>query len=149
MRAQSQHYRLHLVNLSFRTFFDLVIRARNLSKDILLPSRSSNNSHSMNSSQNHVATFVEGYEQECDSCYGRKRRGELANEPPSFPCSMKEVITIVKMWIEDGSLIFPKLATPPTSEDKAKENYWLYHHVVKHPNKSYCALCKIFHQTIC
>jgi len=129
IHGMTRDYRLHLINHSFCTFSELLVVARNLGKDFRPPPRS----HRVESRRPvprryPTAAMAEGRRDgRYDNNNYNKRKRDETRAPPHFPCSMREVGAIVKRWVEDGVIKLRDPPTPPTQEEKAKDNFCIYH----------------------
>ena len=142
-------YRVHLINHSFKTFSDLLVAARNLAKDVRPVPKTYRDVRPSGARRYPTASVAEERkDRRSDRNDTNKRRREDANPPAPFPCSMREVLAILKNWVKDGILVPRPPITPPTEADKSKYNYCAYHQFVKHPTKDCWALRNIFHHKI-
>ena len=76
------------------------------------------------------------------------REGEKKTPLPPFPCSMKEVLAVLRRWLKDRVVVPQPPVREPTETNKDQSNYCAYHQFVKHTTKDSWAFQSIFHYKI-
>ena len=133
-------YRIHLINLSLPAFSDLMVAARNLAKDIRISPRSHREPRFSGPSRRYPTAAVTEERKDREKERNDKRRRDEDDASAPFPCSMGEVLAVLRRWLRDG-VVTPRPPTrAPTEADKGRNNYCAYHQFVKHATKDCWAL---------
>ena len=82
---------------------------------------------------------------------GKKRKrpdGKVFEEPPTIPCTAKELNHVLDKWIGDGVVRPFTVSRPPTEEERKNPLFCRIHNYVKHSTKDCWTLRRLFHQKL-
>lgn len=123
-----REYRVHLVNLNFQTFSQLIEAAINLKSTIKgSPWKTGRSS----SSQVSAASASSNRKSQGEGSRSSKKRKQY-DDPPPYPCTIEEVKALVKEWVADGEITLPEVETLPPKKNREGPNYCVYHRTTKH-----------------
>ncbi|GFS28708.1 hypothetical protein Acr_00g0003440 [Actinidia rufa] len=108
-----REYRVHLVNLNFQTFSQLIEAAINLKSTIKgSPWKTGRSS----SSQVSAASASSNRKSQGEGSRSSKKRKQY-DDPPPYPCTIEEVKALVKEWVADGEITLPEFQKKVDAKD--------------------------------